>query len=261
MVEASGYHRIWTRKMNKHINRAIAALVLSISFFSITSPYAQQAVNKEEIHQIIREYLLENPELMLEVQQALEAKQQLELAASQEQLISSQRNELFSAPYQIEIGNPDAKITVVEFFDYNCGFCQRAVTDMEIMLQSNNDIKFVLKEFPVLGEASIEASRVSMAFSRIMPEKHAEFHIELLSLPGQKDGSRAMELATKMGANEDAILAEMENPQIIETIQQTYTLANGLGITGTPSYVIGNEVVFGAVGHDQLESKIQNLTQ
>jgi len=261
MVEATGHHCIWIRKMNKKINNTIAAFILSISFFSLTSSYAQEAVNKEEIGKIIREYLLENPELMLEVQQALEAKQQGELAANQEQIIASQSKEIFSAPYQIEIGNPDAEITIVEFFDYNCGFCQRALTDMEIMLQSNKNLKFVLKEFPVLGEGSIEASRVSMAFSKLMPEKHADFHVELLSLPGQKDGARAMELAIKMGGKQDAILAEMENPKIIETIQQTYGLANGLGITGTPSYIVGNEVVFGAVGHYQLESKIENLTQ
>lgn len=243
------------------LNLKKSATLLIAGFLFCSPLQAQEALNKEEVGKIIREYLLENPELMLEVQQALEAKQQNELAVTQGEIITSQKDKIFSSNYQIEIGNPDAEITIVEFFDYNCGFCQRALTDMEIMLQSNNKLKFVLKEFPVLGEASIEASRVSMAVAKLLPEKHAEFHTELLSLPGQKDGQRAMELALKMGAKQDEVLAEMENPAIIETIQETYELANNLGITGTPSYIVGNEVVFGAVGHDQLETKIKSLTE
>jgi len=222
---------------------------------------AQQALSKSDIEKIVRDYLLENPEIMLEVQEALEAKQQSELADAQKTIIDAERENFLSAPYTIKIGNPGAKTTIVEFFDYNCGFCQRALEDMQLMLEADNDIQFVLKEFPVLGEGSLEASRVSMAFSRIMPEKHADYHIRLLGLPGIKDYNSAVELALEMGANESALQKEIENPDIISTIQNTYELANGLGITGTPSYIIGDEVVFGAVGHEQLQEKIQNLEQ
>ncbi len=236
-------------------------LLFSFAITMMTPSHAQEALDKSEVGLIIREYLLENPELLLEIQQALETKQQQELAATQSNILTSQKDKVFSAPYQIEIGNPEAEITIVEFFDYNCVFCQRALADMETLLESNNNIKFILKEFPVLGEASIEATRVSMAFSKILPEKHAKFHTELLALVGQKDGNRAMQLAVEMGANQIEIMTEMDNPQVIETIQSTYELANELGITGTPSYIVGNEVVFGAVGHDQLESKIKSITQ
>ena len=261
MVETSRYHRIWLLKMIRKLISKHTAFIFLAGFLYCLPANAQEQLDKAEIGKIIREYLLENPELMLEVQQALEAKQQGELAETQKEIIITQKEKLYSSNYQIEIGNAEANITIVEFFDYNCGFCQRALTDMEIMLKSNDKLKFVMKEFPVLGEASIEASRVSMAFSKLLPKKHAEFHTELLSLPGQKDGERAMQLAVKMGAKQEEVLAEMENPAIIETIQETYELANSLGITGTPSYVVGNEVVFGAVGHDQLENKIKSLSE
>ncbi len=238
----------------------ITIVLLFTGLMTIPS-LAQQSLDKSEVGKIIREYLLENPELILEVQQALEKKQQKELATTQNEIITSRRDEVFSAPYQIEIGNPEANITIVEFFDYNCGFCQRALSDMESLLEENKNLKFILKEFPVLGEASIEATRVSMAFSKLVPEKHAEFHTQLLALPGQKDGNRAMQLAIQMGASQIEIMTEMDNPRIIETIQATYGLANDLGITGTPSYIVGNEVVFGAVGHDQLASRIGSLAQ
>lgn len=242
-------------------NSIIATLLVTASLVHGSNAFAQEKLDKEEIGKIVREYLIENPEILLEVQTALEAKQQQELAATQAQTIASNKDQIYSAPYQIVIGNPDADIKIVEFFDYNCGFCQRALTDMEIMLQDNPNLKFVLKEFPVLGEGSLEASRVSMAFSKLMPERIVEFHKELLSMAGLKDGARAMQLAVKMGANEADINAEMENPKIIETIQGTYELANNLGVTGTPSYIIENEVVFGAVGHDQLDAKIKSLNE
>ena len=262
MVEIARHHRLQAEQVifMKKLSKLVFSICL-MAFIAVPNSFGQQTLDKSEIGKIIREYLLENPELILEVQQALEEKQQQELAIAQLEIINSQKDEIFSAPFQIEIGNSEAEITIVEFFDYNCGFCQRALTDMEILLQSNDNIKFVLKEFPVLGEGSIEASRVSMAFSKLLPEKHAEFHTELLSMPGTKDGNRAIQLAVKMGAQQTEILTEMENPQIIETIQSTYSLANGLGITGTPSYIVGNEVVFGAVGHHELESKINGLTQ
>lgn len=221
---------------------------------------AQDALTKDDVRNIIREYLIENPELMLEVQSALEAKQQADLAESQKLVLEEQKDHIYSSDYAIEIGNPDASITVVEYFDYNCHFCQRAITDMQIMMKNNDNVRFLLKEFPVLGEASIEASRVSMAFSKIMPkEKHVEFHVELLSMHGQKDGDTAMKLALKLGADEAKLREEMENPKIIETIQQTYETANALGINGTPSYVVGDEVVFGAVGYEELEARLSNI--
>lgn len=242
-------------------NFAKVALTSLLLTTSAPQAFSQEALGKADVERIIRSYLMENPEILLEVQQALEIKQQQNLAQNQKEIIATQKQSIISDPYQIEIGDPNAEITVVEFFDYNCHFCQKALSDMQNLLKNDKNVRFVLKEFPVLGEGSIEATRVSMAFSKIMPEKHADFHIELLALQGQKDGTRAMDLALQMGADEQKIREEMENPKIIETIQGTYGLANSLGISGTPSYIIGNEVVFGAVGLDQLENHIKNITQ
>ena len=231
----------------------LAVFVATLAY----SHYKTQPLKQEDVQQIVRNYLLQNPELLQEVQVALEAQQQQELVIKQSETIAQNSELIYSSPYQIEIGDPQAKVTVVEFFDYNCGFCQRALADMEQLIDSNSDVRFILKEFPVLGQGSIEASRVSMAFSKVMPEQYAQFHIELLRMEGLKDGQRAMELALRMGADEQALLVEMENPGVIEAIQSTYEIANELGITGTPSYIIGNEVIFGAVGHEQLETHIQ----
>ena len=238
--------------------RSLARSVLLSCIFLATTPLvAQETVNKDEIRQIIREYLIENPEILLEVQQALELKQQAELAITQQRTIEANQELLYSSPFQIEFGDKNAEKTIVEFFDYNCGFCQRAMADMHQFLEADKNVRFILKEFPVLGEASLEASRVSLAVSRVIPEKYPQFHVELLGMEGLKDGERALELAVSMGADRDRIVEEMENPEIFQAIQEVYEVANGLGISGTPSYVVGDEVIFGAVGYSHLKQAIE----
>lgn len=254
-------------KLRKTCRNLLMVLGLySITFVTATVAIAQDneaatGLDRAAIEKIVREYLLNNPEIMLEVQAAFEAKQEAQLADRQKDTIRQSKDRIFNGAYQIEMGNPEAKTTVVEFFDYNCGFCQRAMSDMQKLLEENNDIRFVLKEFPVLGESSVEASQVSMAFSKLLPEKHAEFHVELLGLEGAKDGNRAIELAVEMGADRETLETEMQNPSIIQTIQGTYELANALGITGTPSYVVGEEVIFGAVGVEALKAEIGKTTE
>lgn len=253
-----------------------AIAVLAIAVFLGMSGYsafsqrdtarAQQAgattpLTRSDVEAIIRDYLLTNPELMLDVQRALEARQHEERVASQKKALSEKREAIFSSDNQIEIGNPDASITIVEFFDYNCGYCQRALSDMTKFIESDPDVRFVLKEFPVLGEASLEAHKVSLAFSRLHPEKAAEFHISLLEAQGRKDGEVALSLAERLGADPDAIRSEMEKPFVNSTIREVYELADDLGISGTPSYVVGDEVVFGAVGFASLNKKVAAIKE
>ncbi|MEM9329722.1 MAG: DsbA family protein [Pseudomonadota bacterium] len=242
---------------------ALQAIAIAMLFFAL--PYngslkAEETLSKEDVRTIVREYLIENPEILIEVQEALEQKQQAEMAISQQQTIQENFEAIYASPYQIVFGNPEAEKTIVEFFDYNCGFCKRALEDMQQFIELDPDVRFILKEFPVLGEASLEASRVSMAFSKVMPEKYPEFHVELLSMEGLKDGARAIQLAESMGADTQKLITEMENPEILDAIQEIYGIANGLGITGTPSYIAGSEVVFGAVGYSQLKQAVESQT-
>lgn len=238
---------------------AAAGFALAATLALPVGAQAFDAGQRTEIEGIIREYLLANPELMLEVQSALEKKQDEQKKASQARTLSEMKNELFSSEHQVEIGDPNAPVTVVEFFDYNCGFCQRALADMNRFVEQDKNVRFILKEFPVLGEASLQAHKVSQAFNRLMPEKAAEFHRLLLGAPGRKDGEVALKVGESLGADLAALKAESEKPEILEGLKEAYRLADGLGITGTPSYVVGDEVVFGAVGYDALNTKVANV--
>lgn len=231
-----------------------------MSLLALMAPaQAIDASDRAEIEKIVREYLLANPKILGEMQKAYEEQQKLEQVALQQKTIAEKRAALFESPSQMVVGNPDAKITIVEFYDYNCGFCQRALEDMNRIVDERKDVKFVLKEFPILGPQSVEAHKISLAFNTLHPDKSAEFHRRLLSAEGRKDRQMAVALGVELGADANALAEESNKPYIIDAMREVYELGDGLGITGTPSYVIGEEVVFGAVGFDALNSKVANV--
>ncbi len=241
---------------------ALYAAALLVCGAIVGAPQPATALDdaaRKEIEGVIRDYLLANPELMVEVQSALEAKRDSLRLAQQKKTLSEMKDLIYSSPNDVHVGSPDAKMTVVEFFDYNCTFCARALDDMNRLVAQDSDLRFIMKEYPILSRQSEAAHRISLAVARLMPEKYAEFHRDLLGSPGQKDGDMALELAVKLGGDRDAVIQESQKPEIQAIIQQSYQLAEGLGISGTPSYVIGDEVVFGAVGFDQLEKKVANV--
>ncbi|MBD0416591.1 DsbA family protein [Oryzicola mucosus] len=215
-----------------------------------------QAGDKTEIEAIVRDYLVKNPEILMEMQTALEQKQGEAQRLAHLDTIKSSKAEIFNADYDGVVGNPNGKVTIVEFYDYNCGYCKRAQQDMLALTASDPELRFVLKEFPILGPDSQKAHVVSMAFRRLMPEKYGEFHNQLLGSESGAGEAAAINLAVSLGADEAALRSEMQNPAIMAAFSKTYELATRLNITGTPSYVVGNEVVFGALGQEVLAEKI-----
>lgn len=219
------------------------------------------ALDRQAVESIVRNYLIAHPEVMLEVQASLENRQQEQQKLAQSAVIENFSDGLFRAETDGVLGNPEGNVTIVEFFDYNCGYCKRALSDMEVMIQADPELRFVLKEFPILGQDSQKAHVVSMAFKALYPDRYAEFHRQLLGSSGRADESSAMALAMKLGADRDALLAAMSKPDVNEALALNYELANMLSITGTPSYVVGNEVVFGALGHETLSVKVANFRE
>jgi protein-disulfide isomerase len=243
---------------------AIAALAMT------GAAHAFDEKEKDEIGKIVREYLLAHPETLIEVQQAYEKKQAEQRAEQAKTAVKDNHDAIFNASYDIAVGNPKGKITVVEFFDYNCGYCKRAVGDMDaiiksnpevrFVLKSNPEVRFVLKEFPILGQDSVDAHKVSNAVRLVAPEKYGDFHRALMSGEHANE-ARAIEVAKSLGVAEDALRAKMAEAPNDDSVRDAYQLATKLGITGTPSYIIGDEAVFGAVGEDELAKKITSVEQ
>jgi protein-disulfide isomerase len=243
------------------VTKTVAAFLLTgvacLPF--VGSAAALDDQQKKEIGTFVREYLIENPEIMLEVQDALEKKQQQMRVAQSSTGIASNKEAIFSSANDITLGNPKGDVTIVEFFDYNCGYCKHALSDMETVLAADKNVRFVLKEFPILGPDSMAAHRVANAVRLVAPEKYADFHRGLLGGQTRATEDTAIEVAASLGISEAAIRSSMEKNPNEPQVRATYELANALGVTGTPFYVVGEEALFGAVGQQQLAEKIANM--
>jgi protein-disulfide isomerase len=240
--------------------RIAFAAAVSVALAGAAPAVAQSfsADQREEIGKIIKDYLLTHPEVMQDVMAELEKRQQSAEAEKHRAAVVENKATLFSSPHQVVLGNPQGNVTMVEFFDYNCGFCKRAMTDMLDLIKTDNNLKFVLKEFPVLGEGSVEAARVAVA-ARMQDtngKKYIEFHQKLLGSRGGADKMRALAVAKEVGFDMPRLERDMGSDEVKKTIEENMKLAEALGVSGTPSYVVGQEVVIGAVGLDALRDKI-----
>src|SRR3954470_6592843 len=213
---------------------------------------------RAEIETIIKNYLLSHPEVLEEVSAELSKRQTAAEALKHEAAVSQNAQAIFSSPRGVTIGNKEGDVTFVEFFDYNCGYCKRAMTDMLELMKSDSKLKVVLKEFPVLGPGSVEAAQVAVAvrMQDATGKKYLDFHQKLLGGRGQADKARAMAAAKEAGLDMTRLEKDLASPEVRATLEENFKLAEAMGMNGTPSYVIGKQVVIGAVGLDNLREKI-----
>jgi protein-disulfide isomerase len=215
-------------------------------------------VQKNEIETIIRDYIVSHPEVLQEAIAELDKRQAAADTEKARATIASNAETLFNSSRQVVLGNAKGDVTMVEFFDYNCGFCKRALPDMVELLKDDAKLKIVLKEFPVLGPGSVEAAKVAVAvrMQDKTGKKYLDFHQKLLGGRGQADKARALAVAKEVGMDMTRLDKDLASDEVKVSIEESLKLAESLGLNGTPSYIIGNDVVIGAVGLDALRSKV-----
>jgi len=246
----------------KFYPRSLAAGLLAACLLAPAgAPAYAQAFTLEQrgdIERIVKEYLLAHPELLQEVMGELEKRQSAAEAEKHQAAVKEYSAAIFTSPRQVTLGNAQGDVTVVEFFDYNCGYCKRAMTDMLDLLKADPKLKFVLKEFPVLGEGSVQAAQVAAA-ARLQDKggkKYLEFHQKLLGGRGQADKTRALAVAKEVGFDVARLEKDMTSEEVKAQLEESFKLAEALGLNGTPSYVVGSDVVIGAVGLPALKEKV-----
>jgi len=248
------------------MNRLTALLAAAaFAFAGATSVSAQtfSEPQRGEIEKIIKDYLLKHPEVLQEAMAELEKRQAVAEAEKARSAVKNHSEAIFNSPRQVTLGNPQGDVTFVEFFDYNCGYCKRALDDMNALMAKDPKLKVVLKEFPVLGPGSTEAAKVAVAvrMQDKTGKKYLEFHQKLLTGRGQADRARALAVAKEVGLDMARLEKDLKSDEIDATLAESMKLAEALGLNGTPSYVIGNDVVVGAVGLAKLGEKIQAARQ
>ena len=237
--------------------------VACAALLAIALPQAARAdefstSQRGEVERIVRDYLLAHPEVIQEAMTELERRQSAADAEKHKAAVKQYSQSLFTSPRQVVLGNPNGNVTFVEFFDYNCGYCKRAMDDMLTLMNDDPKLKVVLKEFPVLGPGSVEAAQIAVAvrMQDKTGKKYLEFHQKLLGGRGQADKARALAVAKDIGLDMSRLDKDLASPEVKATLQESFKLAEALGLNGTPSYVIGENVVVGAVGLDALKEKV-----
>ena len=239
--------------------RRFAPTLFALALCAAPLPTSAQSftdTQRSDIQAIVRSYLIAHPEVLEEAMNELNKRQAAEEAAKHEAAIGQNADSIFNSPHGVVLGNKDGDVAFVEFFDYNCGYCKRAMADMLDLLKSDPKLKIVLKEFPVLSEGSVEAAKVAVAVRMQDPKKYLDFHTRLLGGRGPVDKARALAAAKEVGLDVARIEKDLANPEVRATIEENMKLAEDMGLNGTPSYVIGKQVVVGAVGLEGLKEKI-----
>lgn len=227
-----------------------------------STPQADGPFNAEEqreIGRLVREYLLEHPEVIMEAVEVLRAREQQAQERSRKDALV-QHAEALNDPGPLQVlGNPDGDVTIVEFFDYRCPYC-RSVTDPLLQtVREDGNVRLVMKEYPILGQASVFAARAAIAAS--MQGKYEAFHAKLMTEVQQVDQDSVLKLAETLDLDVDRLREDMQSETVDKELQRTFRLAEALQIGGTPAFVIGEEMVPGALGMDRLRQLIAKARQ
>jgi protein-disulfide isomerase len=235
-----------------------AGLATAASFGALPSRADEfTPAQKQEMGAFIRQYLVNNPDVLREAIEALDKRDKATAEAERQKVVVSQAGPLFSSKYQATIGNPKASATLVEFFDYNCHFCKGALPDVTKLMKDDPNLKLVLKDFPVLGPGSVEAAKVASAVRNQLPgDKFWPFHAKLLAMHGPIGKTEALAVAKELGLDMDRLAKDMDSSEVKDGLKEVMQLADSLQINGTPTFVVGQDLVVGAVGFDQLKDKI-----
>lgn len=245
--------------MSFSILRKISAIAAAGFLIAAGASAANAQQSKEDIEKIVREYLLKNPEVIQEAIMELRKKQENAEQTARSQALTTHKEQIFQSKRDIVLGNPKGDVTLVEFFDYNCGYCRRSYGDISDLIKSDPNLRVVLKELPILSEGSVEAARVAVAVRLQDASKYAAFHRILMTAKGEVNGAQALAAAQKAGLDVERIKKDMSNPEVNATLQEVQSLAQALAISGTPSFVLGDQLIPGALPRDKLAAAIAQV--
>ena len=235
-----------------------AALAVLFAAIVIAAPASAQQnetlTDQAKMEQIIHDYLMAHPEVIIEAVDNYQKQQEKASAEKQAQALADRREELQHTAADPVIGNPNGDVTVVEFFDYRCPYCKSVAAAFIDLYEKDGKARLVLKEFPILGPESEFAAKAALAAQK--QDKYRDLHLALMSFKGKLTDDDVRQLAAKVGIDVAKLEKDMQDPAIVETINRNYALAEALGIKGTPAFIVGNELVPGAITAEEMQKRI-----
>lgn len=231
-------------KFGHSVGTILVAAILPIAAIA-------NGLDEARIKELVLESIRENPEIVMETIAILEQSQAEVQADAQSKVLGSQRNVLELDPNAPVLGNPDGDVTVVEFLDYSCPYCKRAMSEVKNLIDGDTGVRLDFREWPILGEGSVFAAKAALAARN--QGKYEEFHWAMMSAKGQAAEASVLRVAREVGLDVDRLRRDMETPEVDEHIATSMRLTQLLGFNGTPSFVIGDALVPGFVEQSKLE--------
>jgi len=227
-------------------------ILRTLFFAAVVIPSASVAdhLSDAQIKELVYEAILENPAIIMEAVRLLEERQQQDQQAEATAVLRNERDRLERDPNAVVLGNPDGDVTVVEFFDYNCPYCRRVMPQVEALIEADPNVRLVYREWPILGDGSVFASRAALAARK--QGKYKAFHEAMMGMSGRAEEASVLRIAREVGLDIDQLRLDMQAPEVDEHIQTSIDLTRSLGFNGTPSFVIGEALVPGFVEKDVL---------
>lgn len=234
------------------LKAVLAATMMALVMTSAAA--AQQAPDRAAVENIVRDYLLANPEIIVEAMGVLRERERVAEQTRTRTAIVNNYDALAMSSDDPIAGDPDGDVVIVEFFDYRCPYCKRVLEPLIKAVEEDGNIRLVFKEYPILGPESTVAARAALASQK--QDKYMEFHIALMNVEGPLNTAKILSVAESVGLDPDQLQADMADPKIERQIAANFGLANALGIRGTPAFVIGRELVPGAITIGEMQRYI-----
>jgi protein-disulfide isomerase len=237
----------------------LAAMIPFAAAVMLTIPAPSRAddfssTQKKAIEEIVHDYLLNHPDVLIQAVQAADDKMKADAHDKAQKALSEKRKEVFDDPSSPIAGNPHGDVTMVEFFDYRCPYCKQVEPALEKVIADDHKLRFVYKEFPVLGPVSTTAARAALAARK--QGKYDAFHRAMMATKGQINDQTVMDVAGSVGLDIVQLKRDMSSPEVDKTLKADLALADALDISGTPAFIVGNTIIPGAVGLDDLKQAI-----
>ena len=207
----------------------------------------------------IDDYLMSDPAILERMSARLASVRQDAQRQEQAAIVAANHDAIYADPANVVLGNPEGDVTLVEMFDYNCGYCRRALPDLAALLAEDANLRVILKEFPILSDGSVEAAKVAYLVAKDDNLDYWAFHQKLFSARGQVNATAALDAAEAVGGSRGSLMIAMNGQGAAQAIERSYQLATALKVSGTPTFIIGDEVIPGAVGIDALRMRIANM--
>ena len=237
--------------------RLKATILAAVGALALLAPLpaAAKEMEREDIEKIVRDYLLANPEILNEMIAELQAREQKTANEKAQTGIAENKDALFNDGFSYVAGNPNGDVTLVEFFDYRCGYCKKARPEILALLEADKGVKVIMKELPILSKVSEEAAKAAIAAQNQGGDAYWKLHQAMLSAD-DLDSDAIYDIAGGLGLDVARLKKDMEDPSVADKIKKTHELAEKLGVDGTPAFIIGDQLVPGFMTGDELKDLV-----